>query len=77
MTYPFICQVSYFDECRNRNEAKVIIPIYADSFSDAAQIIEDQFGDDLISLTLEAYEEGCLFCIPDTKENYELLKDNV
>lgn len=55
--YPTIVTVEYWDEdehCLNTEAAL----IYAGNFADAAERVEDYYGDTIESMRIQMYEEG-------------------
>lgn len=53
--YPTLCKVEYWDE----NQTKIDnCLIYADSFVEAAQKMEDYYGDTMESLTIQICDIG-------------------
>jgi len=53
--YPTLCKVEYWDE----NQTKIDnCLIYADSFVDTAQKIEDYYGKEIESLSIQIFDIG-------------------
>lgn len=55
--YPTIVTVEYWDEDESCLKTEAVL-IYAGSFADAAERIEDYYGDTIGSMRIQMYEEG-------------------
>ena len=55
--YPTIVTVEYWDEGENCLKTEAAL-IYAGSFTDAAERVEDYYGNTIESMRIQMYEEG-------------------
>lgn len=55
--YPTIVTVEYWDEGEHCLETETAL-IYAGSFTDAAECVEDYYGNLIESMKIQMYEEG-------------------
>ena len=55
MKYPTLCKVEYWDDNQMRTDNCLI---YADSFTAAAQQIEEYYGDEIESLSIQMFDIG-------------------
>lgn len=53
--YPTLCKVTYWDENQMKTDNCLI---YADTFVEAAQKMEDYYGKDMESLSIQMYDIG-------------------
>lgn len=53
--YPTLCKVEYWDEIQLKTDNCLI---YADSFVEAAQKIEDYYGKEIESLSIQMFDIG-------------------
>lgn len=53
--YPTLCKVEYWDEGEIKTDNCLI---YADTFVDAAQKIEDYYGKEIESLSIKMFDVG-------------------
>ena len=53
--YPTLCKVEYWDENQIKTDNCLI---YADSFVEAAQQIEDYYGKEIESLSIQMFDIG-------------------
>ena len=60
--YPTLCKVEYWDEDKIKTDNCLI---YADTFVDAAQKIEDYYGKDIESLSMQMFDIG-IWRVDDT-----------
>lgn len=69
MKYPFTYKVTYYDEISEREEQECGIS-FADSFTDAAEIIEDEYKETLISIDrIYLFEESSVITITEEEMN--------
>lgn len=66
MNYPAICEVEYFDEFENCSKISYNL-IYAKNFTDAMHIIEEAYGDNLISAKIILCEGDSLIEVSEEK----------
>ena len=62
--YPTLCKVDFWDEDKRCIVSENIL-IYADSFAEAAQRMEEYYGKEMESLAINMYEEGGIFRVTD------------
>ena len=62
--FPTLCKVDYWDQDKGCIVSENIL-MYADSFAEAAQRMEEYYGKEMESLAINMYEEGCLFRVTD------------
>lgn len=66
--YPFLAKIKWYEMVDN-GPSKITTDytvLYADSFKDAMEIIEDYYGSDLVSAELKAYEDGLIVLSEET-----------
>ena len=62
--YPATVKVEYFDEFDRVIKSETAL-VYVDSFADAAEQVENYFGDCLTSMSIHLFEEGALWRVPN------------
>lgn len=69
MKYPFSYKVTYYDEVSKKEKQECGIS-FADSFTDAAEIIEDEYKEILISIDhIYLFEESSVVVITEEEMN--------
>lgn len=69
MKYPFTYKVTYYDEIFEKEKQECGIS-FADSFTDAAEIIEDEYKEILISIDrIYLFEESSVVVITEEEMN--------
>ena len=69
MKYPFTYKVTYYDEIYEKEKQECGIS-FADSFTDAAEIIEDEYKETLISIDrIYLFEESSVITITEEEMN--------
>lgn len=69
MKYPFTYKVTYYDEISEKEKRECGIS-FADSFTDAAEIIEDEYKETLISIDrIYLFEESSVVVITEEEMN--------
>lgn len=69
MKYPFTYKVTYYDEIFEKEKQECGIS-FADSFTDAAEIIEDEYKEILISIDrIYLFEESSVVIITEEEMN--------
>lgn len=69
MKYPFSYKVTYYDEISEKEKQECGIG-FADSFTDAAEIIEDEYKEILISIDrIYLFEESSVIIITEEEMN--------
>ena len=69
MKYPFSYKVTYYDEISEKEKQECGIS-FADSFADAAEIIEDEYKEALISIDrIYLFEESSVVIVTEEEMN--------
>ena len=69
MKYPFTYKVTYYDEVSEKEKQECGIS-FADSFTDAAEILEDEYKEILISIDrIYLFEESSVVVITEDEMN--------
>ena len=62
--FPIISKIRYFNECTGKMEEENRA-YYANNLTDAAQKMEDYYGDTIDKVSFELFEEDWLFKVSD------------
>lgn len=72
--FPVIARIHYYDECAEKITEENRI-FYANDLIDAAQVVEDYYGETVDQVSFEFLEEGWLFKVSD--EEIERMKNDL
>ena len=72
--FPMIARIHYYDECAEKIAEENRI-FYANDLIEAAQIIENYYGETVDQVSFEFLEEGWLFKVSD--EEIERMKNEL
>ena len=72
--FPVIARIHYYDECTEKISEENRI-FYANDLIDAAQVVEDYYGEAVDQVSFEFLEEGWLFKV--SNEEIERMKNEL